>query len=73
MATQLDFFEETSDISLLKREMEKLKLSYLKSNRAYFAQLNEISKLCLDQAKELEKLKQTMPKEENIVLVGQDS
>lgn len=60
MAVQLDLFEDTSDISLLRKELEDIRSSHNNMRKAYFAKLHEMGKMCISQTKEIEKLKKIL-------------
>lgn len=57
MAIQLDLFEDKSDMSLLRKELDDIRSSHNNMRKAYFAKLHEMGKMCISQTNEIEKLK----------------
>lgn len=54
---QFDLFKETTDVDIMKAEMESLKESLGNVRRGIFARHNEMAKLILAQQEELDFLK----------------
>lgn len=57
MAIQLDLFEPDNELFSLRKEMNLLKESNDKVRKRLFAQLNELSHLCIDLKEEVYKLR----------------
>lgn len=62
-ALQLDLFEESSEICLLKQELEEIRQSQDNLRRGLFARHSELMKLYLKQHEEIDKLREMLLEE----------
>ena len=53
---QLDFFDDNSELGVLKKEVSELKKSQDAVRRGMFARMSDLSKLYVQQTKTLERL-----------------
>lgn len=68
MAVQLDFFQEYSEVELLRMEMKQVKESTDKVRKSLFARLNMMAKEQVALKDELEKIKAQINKSEPLQL-----
>lgn len=59
---QLDFFEDNSEVGLLRQEIKQLRESQDAVRRGMFARLADLSKIYVKQSEEIERLREMMIK-----------